>query len=76
VQATIQFAPLFTGSARAVTVPALTKEKMALAAKEFEVPAGTQMLLVFPKIFDRDLLLIDPLLSVARKSKDPSTEFT
>jgi hypothetical protein len=33
---------------------------MALAAKEFEVPAGTQMLLVFPEIFDRDLLLKDP----------------
>ena len=35
-------------------------DNMLLAAKEFEVPASTKMLLFFPEIFDRDLLRKDP----------------
>ncbi len=34
-----------------------TEVSMKKAASEFEVPAGTKFLLVFPDIFDRDILL-------------------
>jgi hypothetical protein len=35
-------------------------EEMALAAKAFEVPANTQILLMFPEILDCEILLKDP----------------
>jgi hypothetical protein len=35
-------------------------EAMALAAKAFEVPANTQILLMFPEILDCEILLKDP----------------
>ena len=33
-----------------------TKATMELTAREFEVPAGTQFVLVMPEIFHRDIL--------------------
>jgi hypothetical protein len=36
-----------------------SEEQKQLDAKEFEVPSGTQILLMFPEIFDRDILLKD-----------------
>jgi hypothetical protein len=36
-----------------------SEEQKQLAAKEFEVPSGTRILLMFPEIFDRDILLKD-----------------
>jgi hypothetical protein len=33
---------------------------MEMAQREFEVPEGTKILLVFPEIFDRDILSLYP----------------
>jgi len=58
VQSTLH--AMFRVTTAAATVPAWTDEKMALAAKEFEVPDGTQILLFLPEIFERKILLQDP----------------
>ena len=45
-------------------------DNMLLAAKEFEVPASTKMLLFMPEIFDRDLLRKDPKFHYQYTGKD------
>ena len=51
-------APMFK-TTKPAAVP-WTREEMLFAAKEFEVPADTKILLMFPEIFDRDILLKHP----------------
>jgi hypothetical protein len=41
-----------------------TIDSMKKAAAEFEVPEDTKILLIFPEVFDRDILLKDPRYTV------------
>ena len=44
-------------------------DNMMKAAMEFEVPAGTKIVLIFPEIFERDILLQDPKFHVKYTDK-------
>jgi hypothetical protein len=59
-------ASFFAGQ-KASYVPSWTDKTMALAAREFEVPANTRILMMCPEIFDREILLEDPKFRVEYK---------
>ena len=46
-----------------------SRENMEKAVMEFEVPAGTRLVLIFPEIFERDILLQDPKFHVKYTDK-------